>query len=546
MKTIHPFLILIVITGFLAFFPAGCDQAADDDSDFDADLINQHMDTDVTFAEQYRPQFHYTPKINWMNDPNGLVYYEGQYHLFHQYNPFGNRWGYMSWNHAVSDDMVHWEHRPVAIPYGKEEEEGIFSGSAVVDHNNTTGFGDGSRAPLVAIYTSHYTRDDGSTWQAQSLAYSIDGGETFEKYDENPVLEFDDPDFRDPNVMWMEESEQWVMVVALPRQHKVKFYASDNLIDWEFLSDFGPDGAVEGIWECPDLFPIAVDGDPDDIRWVLHVDINPGAIAGGSGSQFFVGDWEGTQFVPDESISGGDIIWADYGTDFYAAISWSNIPEDDGRRLWVGWMNNWLYANDIPTDPWRSAQSVPRSIHLETIDGNIKVVQRPVEELQSLRENHTQVENITVTEGIHSLDDHGLSGKAYEFIAEFNPENADVVGFSLRSGDNEETLVGYDADAGTVFVDRTNSGEDDFYEGFAQRNDAPVNLKDGKIKLHVFVDWSSVEVFVNDGETVITNRIFPDPDSQGISMFAEGGEASIENLDFWTLSSIWGNESINQ
>lgn len=540
MKTPYKLFFALLLATVVVLSHAGCDEMADDEPEFeyDADLINQHMDADVTFEERYRPQFHFTPRINWMNDPNGLVYYEGQYHLFFQYNPFGNRWGYMSWNHAVSDDMVHWEHRPVAIPYGKEEEEAIFSGGALVDHNNTSGFGDGDRAPIIATYTSHYTREDGSTWQAQSLAYSNDGGETFTKYEGNPVLEFDDPDFRDPNVMWDDQREQWVMVVALPRQYKVQFYASDNLVDWEFLSDFGPEGAYDGIWECPDLFPLAIDGDPDNIKWVLHVDINPGSIAGGSGSQYFVGEWNGTEFIPDESISGGDVMWVDYGTDYYAAISWNNIPEDDGRRLWVGWMNNWDYANEIPTYPWRSAQSIPRSVHLETIDDNIKVIQRPVEELQSLRTEYLTLEDIEVPTGSHPLE---ASGKAYEFVVEFDPGDSDVVGVKVREGTWEETLIGYDAVNGSVFVDRTNSGEDGFHDGFAQRNDAPAVLRDGKIKLHVFVDWSSVEVFVNDGEAVITNRIFPDPDSQGISLFAEGGNATLQSMDFWTLNSIWDN-----
>ncbi len=540
MKTPYKLFFALLLATVVVLSHAGCDEMADDEPEFeyDADLINQHMDADVTFEERYRPQFHFTPRINWMNDPNGLVYYEGQYHLFFQYNPFGNRWGYMSWNHAVSDDMVHWEHRPVAIPYGKEEEEAIFSGGALVDHNNTSGFGDGDRAPIIATYTSHYTREDGSTWQAQSLAYSNDGGETFTKYEGNPVLEFDDPDFRDPNVMWDDQREQWVMVVALPRQYKVQFYASDNLVDWEFLSDFGPEGAYDGIWECPDLFPLAIDGDPDNIKWVLHVDINPGSIAGGSGSQYFVGEWNGTEFIPDESISGGDVMWVDYGTDYYAAISWNNIPEDDGRRLWVGWMNNWDYANEIPTYPWRSAQSIPRSVHLETIDDNIKVIQRPVEELQSLRTEYLTLEDIEVPTGSHPLE---ASGKAYEFVVEFDPGDSDVVGVKVREGTWEETLIGYDAVNGSVFVDRTNSGEDGFHDGFAQRNDAPAVLRHGKIKLHVFVDWSSVEVFVNDGEAVITNRIFPDPDSQGISLFAEGGNATLQSMDFWTLNSIWDN-----
>lgn len=509
------------------------------ESDFDKRLINQHPDVDVSFTEKYRPQFHYTPKINWMNDPNGLVYYEGNYHLFHQYNPFGNQWGYMSWNHAISDDLVHWKHQPVAIPYGKEEEEAIFSGSAVVDHDNTTGFGDGTRAPLVAIYTSHYTRDDGSTWQAQSLAYSVDGGENFIKYKENPVIEFDDPDFRDPKVIWMEEPGQWVMVVSLPRQYKVQFYASDNLIDWTFLSDFGPDGATSGIWECPDLFPLAVDGNPDNKRWVLHVDINPGSIAGGSGSQFFIGDWDGREFISDEAISSDEVIWVDYGTDFYAAVTWSDIPEEDGRRIWVGWMNNWMYANQIPTYPWRSAQSIPRSIHLITIDGKIRAVQRPVKELEVLRNNYVQLQNTEVFPGELLLSQKGISGKAYEIFIEMEPGSSKTAGLKLRVGDNEETLVGYDSARETVFVDRTKSGEDDFHSDFSQRNDAPARLIEGKIRLQIFVDWSSVEVFVNDGEAVITNRIFPDPDSQDVIFYSDGGTANITKIDFWTLNSIW-------
>lgn len=544
MKSLIKLLPVYIISVTLLFAFVSCEPAEipaeepDEPVGYDEDLIDQHMDADVTFTERYRPQFHYTPRINWMNDPNGLVYYNGQYHLFHQYNPFGNRWGYMSWNHAVSDDLVHWEHRPVAIPYGEEEEEGIFSGSAVVDHDNTTGFGNGDHPPIVAIYTSAYGGDEPA--QSQSLAYSTDGGETFQKYEGNPVLEHDDPDFRDPNVMWDEETGQWVMVVALPTQYKVQFYASDNLIDWEHLSDFGPAGASTGIWECPDLFPLAVDGDPDNVRWVLHVDINPGAVAGGSGSQYFIGDWDGTTFTADDTITDEEVLWTDFGTDFYAAITWNNIPEDDGRRMWVGWMSNWEYANEKPTDPWRSAMSIPRSIHLETVEGQIQMVQRPVEELEALRGNHIQLQNITVGHSeVQSLDDENISGKAYEIIVDIDPGDSDVAGLMVRAGEGEETLVGYDATNNTTFVDRRNSGESDFTTGFGTRNDAPAFLDDGKVRLHIFVDWSSVEVFTNDGASVMTNRIFPDPDSQDIRLFSEGGDATFLNLDFWELSSVW-------
>lgn len=529
------FLLLIVSV----FGVIGCESQVPGERAYQSELIDQHLAAQVNFSETYRPQFHFSPRINWMNDPNGLVYYNGVYHLFYQYNPFGRRWGYMSWGHATSTDLVHWNHKAVAIPYGKENEEGIFSGSAVVDHQNTSGFGDGGNPPIVAIYTSHYTLEDGSTDQAQSLAYSLDDGETFTKYEGNPVLEFDDPDFRDPNVSWNEKMEKWLMVVALPAQHKVQFYSSDNLKDWEFLSDFGPAGATDGIWECPDFFKLPVDGDSENQKWVLHVDMNPGSIAGGSGSQYFVGEWDGTTFIPDETFMETAPHWVDYGTDFYAAISWNNIPEDDGRQLWVGWMNNWNYANEIPTDPWRSAMSIPRSVHLVSYDNSYRLVQRPIADLRQLRDDSVQIESLEINNETVDLSLRNISGKAFEMIVEIDPGEADNVGINVREGENQQTVIGYDRENQSVFIDRTSSGESDFYEGFEQRNDAPVELTDGRIRLHVFVDWSSVEVFVNNGSRVITNRIFPDSESIGVSAFADEGTAIITNLEFWPLESIW-------
>lgn len=516
--------LMIAFLSSLLFLLQGCD-------------TDNVVEEKVLFKETYRPQFHYTPERNWMNDPNGLVYNNGKYHLFHQYNPLGNRWGHMSWGHAVSDDLVHWEHKPVAIM--EEGNEMIFSGSAVIDHQNSSGFGDGDTVPMVAVYTSHYTLMDDSVAQAQSLAYSLDGGETFTKYAGNPVLEFDDPDFRDPNVKWNEEMEQWLMVVALPQQHKVQFYASDNLIDWEFLSDFGPAGAIGGIWECPDFFALPVDGNPDNIKWVLHVDMNPGSVAGGSGSQYFIGEWNGTEFTPDETVTEENINWVDYGTDFYAAISWNNIPEEDGRRMWVGWMNNWDYANEIPTEPWKSAQSIPRSLELKTSGTEIKLFQEPVEELKKLRTNHQTLQNMQISSDEISLSEHGMSGKSFEIVIELAPGEADNIGLKVRKGETDETVVGYDRGTGSVYVDRTNSGESDFYDDFAKRNDVPVSLDNDTLKLHIYVDWSSVEVFVNDGEYVFTNRIFPDPESREITLFSENGNSEIIQLDFWTLNSIW-------
>lgn len=530
---------LFFLIAIASFFCTGCEDQVTPETQYDADLINQHLATETNFSEKFRPQFHYTPRINWMNDPNGLVYYQGVFHLFHQYNPFGNMWGYMSWGHATSTDLIHWDHKAVAIPYGKEEEEGIFSGSAVVDHQNTSGFGDGGNPPIVAIYTSHYSHEDGSTTQAQSLAYSLDGGETFTKYEGNPVLEFDDPDFRDPNVSWNEEMGKWLMVVALPTQHKVRFYSSDNLKNWKFLSDFGPAGATGGVWECPDFFKLPVNGDPGNQKWVLHIDLNPGSIAGGSGSQYFVGEWDGTSFFPDETFMESAPHWVDYGTDFYAAISWNNLPEEMDEQIWIGWMNNWNYANDIPTDPWRSAQSIPRTLHIESDGESYRLVQKPIEYLKQLREDPVQIQNLEVSDEVMSLTDQEVSGKAFEMIVDIDPGTSESVGLNVRVGENQETVIGYDAVHNTAFVDRSNSGQSDFYEEFSHRNDAPVELIEGKIRFHIFVDWSSVEVFVNNGKRVITNRIFPDPESTGISVFAESGSATIESLQFWPLESIW-------
>ncbi len=341
--------------------------------------------------------------------------------------------------------------------------------------------------------------------------------------------------------------EKWLMVVALPQQHKVQFYSSDNLIDWEFLSDFGPAGAVGGIWECPDFFELPIDGDPENARWVLHVDMNPGSVAGGSGSQYFVGGWDGTKFTPDGEIMQEEIKWVDYGTDFYAAISWNNIPEEDGRRLWIGWMNNWDYANDIPTSPWRSAQSVPRSLSLETRNGEVQLIQNTVEELEQIRQEPLSLQEFSVDGKEISLSNHNsdISGKAYEILAELDPGSSDTSYLSIRAGESEETLVGYDSVKGVVFVDRSRSGENEFNSDFAKRFEAPARLIEGKVQLRIFVDWSSVELFINEGEAVMTHRIFPDPQSTEIRFSAEGGQAELTAFTFWPLRSAWSEEQIN-
>ncbi|AMW13412.1 glycosyl hydrolase family 32 [Streptomyces qaidamensis] len=811
------------------------------------------------YTETYRPQFHFTPEKNWMNDPNGLVYYKGEYHLFYQYNPNGNSWGDMSWGHAVSKDLVHWEELPLALSH--DDEEMVFSGGAVVDWNNTTGFGTKKNPPMVAIYTSAY--NNGGK-QAQSLAYSTDRGRTWTKYEGNPVIDIGSTNFRDPKVQWYEPTKSWLMTVSLSAEHKVRFYSSKNLKDWELQSEFGPQGATGGVWECPDLFPLAVDGDKKNIKWVLVVNINPGGIAGGSAAQYFVGDFDGKKFTPDDkgtytpptgtvvqdfegagfgdwtatgaafgpgpaagavdgqgtvsgfdgkglanSFHGGDgatgtltspeftvdspylnfrigggrhpheagtvmdrtppegtvladfeggtygdwtktgdafgtapaagtlpgqqqvsgflgdglantflngdsttgtltspeftvdkkhinfligggnhpagsadptavellvdgrvvrsatgkdaealnwaswdvsdlagkqaririvddntggwghvnvdhimlsdsqaqrvsqetsvnlIVdgkvvrsatgadsetldwasfdlrpyvgkkaqiqvvdmntagwghvmadqftaagkpaksvvqradWADYGKDYYAAVSWENAP--GGKRYMIGWMNNWDYGQSVPTSPWRGAQSIPREMALRTVDGRTRLTSKPVGSLESLRQKRpATASGVTLKSTSKPLTGPGAKGKALDIEATFSLKDADRFGLKVRTGaGGEETVIGYDTTTQELYVDRTRSGTGDFHSTFPGVQTAPLKAENGKVKLRVLVDWSSVEVFGGDGEAVITDQIFPDPSSTGVEVFAEGGTATLDALRAWQLGSVW-------
>jgi len=481
-----------------------------------------------TYTETYRPQYHFSPAINWMNDPNGMVYYEGEYHLFYQHNPEGIQWGHMNWGHAVSPDMVHWEHLPLALP--ETDSTMAFSGSAVVDWKSTSGFGTDGKPPLIAIYTAHYP---GRGLQNQYIAYSNDRGRTWTPYEGNPVLDIGMADFRDPKVFWYAPEEKWVMVVALSLERKLHFYASQDLKNWTLLSTFGPAGSADGIWECPDLFELPVDNKPGTSRWVLEVDMGSEAIAGGSGGQYFVGHFNGTTFVPEHT----DTRWVDYGKDFYAAVSWSDIPAEDGRRLWIGWMNNWLYANNIPTDPWRSAQSIPRVLSLREVQGDLWLIQRPVQELEKLRRTHVHREDITLTDSTHVLED--VRGKTLEIIAKFELGSAHEAGIKVHVGNKEETRIGYNKKRESVQVSRRNSGKIAFHPAFTGERSGPAEMTGGHIKLHIFVDWSSVEVFADDGKTVITEQVFPSPTSDGVQFYARGGTARLVSLDVWELGSIW-------
>src|SRR3954453_10554255 len=799
------------------------------------------------YREQFRPQFHFTTGKKVMNDPNGMVYYDGEYHLFFQHNPLGNQWGHMSWGHAVSTDLVHWKELPVAI--GEERDEMIFSGSAVVDRLNTSGFGTVANPPMVAVYTSAVPGD-----QYQSLASSTDHGRTWTKH--GKVLGDPDREFRDPRIFWYAAEQKWVMVAVKAVQHKVAIYESKNLKDWTHLSDFGPAGAVSGVWECPDLFPLALDGNPARTKWGMVVSLNPGGIAGGSGTQYFVGDFDGSRFMaddaPDYTPPGGDVYenfespawgnwsttgnacgdhpaggnvppqggvsgyegdklansfhdedrgtgtltsppftitrpalnflvgggahahdpaaahgtpppgdvladfegpdygswtptgdfagttphrggdgrvgeqsvdtffgnpnngdpntgsivspeftinrdfldfeiaggnhpepgpgqtavnlvvdgqvvrtatgsdsgtlnwvawdlrglrgkqghieivdratggwghvladhfvlsdvaakirsdetavnllvdgqvvrstagkesealdwaswnvqdlrgkdaqiqlvdrstggwghvladqftfadapaqtaeqrssWMDYGKDFYAAVTWNDVP--DGRRIAIGWMNNWNYAGAIPTDPWRSAMSVPRELSLQTLDGQERLVQRPVRELRSLRGRRSFTQHHrTIPQGTTTLP---VRGKALEIKADLRIRSAQQAGLKVRTGNGEETVIGYDTQTDELYVDRTRSGRVDFSRDFPGVQRAPLAARHGRVHLRILVDWSSVEVFADGGRRVITDQIFPSPESDGVELFADGGSAGLDRLKIRHLRSSW-------
>ncbi|MDQ1130080.1 glycoside hydrolase family 32 protein [Microbacterium sp. SORGH_AS_0888] len=436
-------------------------------------------------AVRTRPVAHLTAHDTWLNDPNGLVYVDGVYHAYYQNNPLGTAWGNMSWGHATSTNLTDWTEHETAILFTEDEQ--IFSGSVVVDKANTAGFAGAGQVALVAIYTSVRSGDVGrSERQAQALAYSLDGGMRWTKYPHNPVLDVGSDAFRDPKVFWHGDTQagRWVMVAVEATDHRVVLYTSTDLIHWEFASDFGPAHACGGVWECPDLFPLVVDGSRET-KWVLVVSLNPGGIAGGSGTQYFIGDFDGRTFVPDRlstSASLETFDWLDYGPDYYAAVSFSNVPED--RRLTLGWMNNWEYAEATPTFPWRSALTLVRELSMSGSPGSYVLRQRPV--LPSHIDGLTIVRLRVSTESTsHSVVEIG-------------------------DGDAAALTFTFDGRARQIRIVRTDAHGGDFRAGFARQYDAPLPRgQNGLTDVLFVIDATSVEVFVDDGAVTLTQQIFP-------------------------------------
>jgi fructan beta-fructosidase len=470
----------------------------------------------IVASELYRPQYHFSPQANWMNDPNGPVYCDGEYHLFYQYHPESPVWGLMHWGHAVSCDLIHWQHLPIALY--PDEHGMIFSGSAVVDWNNAAGFGEKA---MIIIFT--YNKEHKET---QNLAYSTDKGRTWTKYAGNPVIPHPNylRDFRDPKVFWHEN--HWVM--SLAAGDMILFYASPDLKHWEQSGSFGGGyGCTSGVWETPDLFKLPVDNGPET-RWVLTVGVGNGGPAGGSGTQYFIGEFNEKKFTSENSKD--TILWADYGADYYAPQSWSDEP--NACRIMIGWMNNWQYATLIPTSGWRGTFSIIRELSLARTENGIRLIQKPISEMQTLQRKryHWQEEVIQPETNLLA----NIRGESLEVVAEFQIINdVDCFGFRVRVGQGEHTTISYVVKDKTLRVDRTHSGRVDFKDSFAQIHSADILPINDVLRLHIFVDCSSVEVFANDGLVVFSECIFPSKQSQGLELFAEGGFVTLNSLDIY-------------
>lgn len=500
---------------------------------------------DTSNTDYYRPVYHHTPLYGWMNDPNGMVYKDGEYHLYFQYNPYGSKWGNMHWGHSVSTDLVHWNHLKPAI--ARDTLGHIFSGSTVVDKDNTAGYGNNA---MIALYTS--ASDEHG--QIQCMAYSTDDGRTYTKYEKNPVLvPFDGlKDFRDPKVFWYEPDKKWVMIVSADKE--MRFYATQNLKDWEYMSAFGKGyGAQPNQFECPDFIQLPVDGNKNKMKWVMLVNINPGCMFGGSATEYFVGDFDGKEFTCDTKPE--TVKWLDYGKDHYAAVCISNTGE---RIISIPWMSNWQYANVTPIRQYRGANGLPRELSLYTKDGQIYVAADVVKEVEALRKDTRSFDPITVKDEYKIDEIVPQTDGAYELEMDITPNISGVAGFDLMNAKGEVAKIYLDMKSGKLVMDRTASGlvafgeksephakeTDDhrktmsvnYQNDFALGTWAPLSLCEGKTyHLNVFVDKCSVEIFVDGGRIAMTNLVFPTEPYNMLRFYTESGEAQVSNLKIYKL-----------
>lgn len=529
---------LLIVLSTLLVISCGQSQESTQASQNDSTQTNATQ-VNNNFQETHRPQFHFSPPANWMNDPNGMVYHKGEYHLFYQHNPDSTVWGPMHWGHAVSRDMIHWEHLPIAI--FPDSLGTIFSGSAVVDVNNTSGLGTKDNPAMVAIFTYHLAEAEKAgriDYQTQGLAYSVDNGRNWQKYEQNPVLK--NPgikDFRDPKVLWHEPSKQWIMILAVADH--VEFYGSKNLTSWAKLSEFGKTyGGHGGVWECPDLFPLQVDGKQ---KWVMLLSINPGGPNGGSATQYFVGNFDGKAFTSDNPAK--TTLWVDYGTDNYAGVTWSNVPQTDGRRLFLGWMSNWLYANEVPTSTWRSAMTVARELSLKNTAQGIRLVSQPVKELASIRGESADLKSQSISGAVDLTKSASFPITTSEIELTFDGiDKSKDLGIELSNAEGQKLVIGYEPASRQFYIDRSQSGKSDFSKEFPKKQTAPRMASGNTLKVHLLIDVASVEVFADDGQTVMTSIFFPDTNYNQLKLYAKEGTVQLTSGKITGLKSIWGGK----
>lgn len=489
--------------------------------------------TSLKFTEQHRPQFHFSPQTSWMNDPNGMVFNNGEYHLFYQFYPDSNVWGPMHWGHAVSKDMIYWEHLPIALY--PDSLGMIFSGSAVLDRDNTSGLGTKENPPMVATFTYHFMEGEKAgrnDYQNQGMAFSLDNGRTWTKYANNPVLK--NPgikDFRDPKVIWYEPSKKWVMILAV--HDHVEFFESPDLKSWKKMSEFGLGvGSHGGVWECPDLFPLKVDGGEE--KWVMLLSINPGAPNGGSGTQYFVGSFDGKTFVndnpPDKSL------WMDQGRDNYAGVTWSNIPSSDGRRLFLGWMGNWEYAQVVPTYVWRSAMTLPRELVLTKTSAGIRLASRPVKEIESLAGKSYTIGHTTVN-GESVLTSSEMETGLFELQVDLDSASKKDFSIELFNTIGEKLVIKYSREQNKVMVDRSTAGKNEFSPKFSGIGTGYRTITSFPTDIRLFVDHSSVEIFMDNGLLAMTETFFPSEPFRQARIVSDG--IDIKSARVRKLKKIW-------
>ncbi len=476
---------------------------------------------DMTNKEKFRPVYHHTPAYGWMNDPNGMFYKDGVYHLYFQYNPYGSVWGNMHWGHSTSTDLMHWKFEGCAIV--PDAWGAIFSGSCVVDHENTAGFG---KEAVVAFYTSAKASPWGDV-QSQSMAYSLDNGKTFTKYEGNPILTSSEKDFRDPKVFWYAPGKHWVMILAVG-QH-MEIYSSVNLKEWKKESEFGAmQGAHGGVWECPDLVEIPVEGTREK-KWVLICNLNPGGPFGGSAAQYFVGSFDGKKFVNESPTQ---TKWMDWGKDNYATVTWNNAP--DGRCIALGWMSNWQYANNVPTRQYRSANTLARDLTLYREGQELYLKSTPSSEVKKARGKKVSIPSFKVSEKHEMVNLFEEKQGAYEVEIVIQNAGASKIAFSLLNDKGEKVSMYYDLNRKQFVMDRSESGTVDFSKDFPAVTVAPANV-DKELTLRLFVDRSSIEAFGEDGKFVMTNLVFPSQPYVKMCFEADKNGYAVKTLNVYKL-----------